>query len=222
MKTPKIPRARASRKRREDDRSPLDCCAWCLRWIRRGADRRVVPLELAEAPAPGEHFAEILIDDHPMIGIVPQPGSPYLEAGAHLVVIVCGDRCAEALREGLSADAARGRGETPTRRQPTEQERRKAERLVRRVCAWCLKPIATDAPVVGVQATLKGNHDRSDRAGGMTSIMIGGRAVPGSLPEAGSPAALQGCDIGFMLCGEACARALEAAVALEKSLSVVH
>lgn len=55
MKTPKIPRARASRKRREDDRTPLDCCAWCLNWIRRGADRRVMPLEqLADQSVPAQ------------------------------------------------------------------------------------------------------------------------------------------------------------------------
>lgn len=220
MKTPKAPGPRASRKRREDDRTPLDCCAWCLKWIGRRADRRVVPLELAEAPAPGEHFAEILIDDHPLFGIVPQPGSPYLEAGAHLVVIVCGVRCAEALEEGLRADAARGRGETPgPHREPTEEERRKAERLVRRVCAWCLKPIPRTAPVVGVHCTLLGDQDRS---AGMTAIMIAGRPVPGSLAEPGSAAAMEGSDIGFLLCGEDCADALRAAIALDKSLSVVH
>lgn len=188
----------------------------------RRFDRRLLPAVLAEAPAAGEHFAEIVIDGHPMIGIVPQPGSPYFDAGAHVIVIVCGARCAEALDEGLSADAARARGETPARGESTELERRKAERLTRRVCAWCLTPIPSDAPVVGVHATLKSDHGRSDRAGGMISLMIGGGAVPGSLAEAGSPAALQGGDIAFLVCGADCARALEAAIALDRSLSVVH
>ena len=77
-------------------------------------------------------------------------------------------------------------------------------------------------PVIGVYATLKGRRGRLARRGRMLSIEIGGRLVPGRLPEAGSSVATSGHDIGFMVCSEACSRALEAAVALDKSLSVVH
>lgn len=216
------PRRRTRARAEGDDRSPLDCCVWCLRWIRSEADRRVVPLLLAGAPVAGELLAEIVIDDHPMFGIVPQPGSWYAENGAHLVVIVCGPSCEEALQQGLSHDAARARGESPPRREPTERERAKAERLLGRACAWCMSLVKRNAPVICIYATLKGERDVGERSTGIISLTIGGRLVPGRLVEAGSAAALTGGDIGFLLCGDACASELSAAIALEASLSVVH
>ncbi len=216
------PAARTKRKRLEDDRSPLDCCAWCLRWLRSTAGRHAIPLQLLEAPTSGQHFVELMIDNHLLLGIVPQPGSEYAEAGAHAIVIVCGDTCAESLEQGLRNDETRARGATPHRREPTERERREAEKLVSRACAWCLTLVASNTPVRCLYASLKADVDRADRPGALMSITIGGRLVPGWSPEAGSRAALEGGDIAFMLCGEECARQLKAAIALDPSLSVVH
>jgi hypothetical protein len=181
-----------------------------------------MPLQVAEAAAFGRHFVEFMIDGRLMLGSVPTPGSPFANQGANAAVLLCGDRCVASLQRGLRNDEARARGEMTHRLEPTKRMRREAERLLSRVCGWCLTPVASNTPVASLFATLKGDGDRADRAGGLMSVTIGGRLVPGWSPEIGSEAAVQGCDIAFMLCGEDCARKLEAAIALDTALSVVH
>jgi hypothetical protein len=193
-----------------------------LQWIRADAERQAVPLQLAEAPPAGKTFVEIQVGDHPWFGIVPQPGSEYAEIGAHVVLVVCGPACAAALQQRLSDDAARARGETRPRPEPGARERAEAERLLRRTCAWCLMPVKRNAPVMAVYATLKAGPGERHHGGGIISIMIGERLVPGTLVEAGSEAALQGGDIAFLLCSGSCARQLSTAITAEASMSVVH
>ncbi len=196
-------------------------CAWCLRWIAPDAPHITVPL-VCDSLLPDQVFEELEIDGRPVLAIVPGPASPWARGVANVVVVTCGDECARALEQGLRDDAARARGETSPRREATERERCEAERLLRHVCAWCWKPIRRNAPVIGVYARLAGDRDRSALGGRMISLEIGGRLVASLLPEENSPAVLQGCDIGFLVCGDRCGRALTAAVALDQSLTIVH
>jgi hypothetical protein len=85
-----------------------------------------------------------------------------------------------------------------------------------------LKRILTRAPVIGLHATLRGAPDLLDCAGWMVSITIGGRSVAGCVPAPGSLVALDGSHVGCMVCGEACAAALSAAVSSERHRFVMH
>jgi len=127
----------------------------------------------------------------------------------------CSD-CARAVRGAVASGETAPEPEQP---QPTARERRRAERLLRSCCAWCLKNVR-NLPVVGIYATLQDRRGASDPpSGAMTSIMIAGRLVPGFIldPDAGACA-----DIAFMVCGETCADALRDAIATDRTFSVVH
>ncbi|HYT75255.1 MAG TPA: hypothetical protein VEL79_10940 [Vicinamibacterales bacterium] len=201
------------------DPSLFDTCAWCLHWIPEDAPHVCAPLELTEALSAGRTFVELLIDSHVVIAIVPGPDwDPDFEAvGA--VAILCSDACRDALYDGIRRDEARARGETVLPRDPTEAERSEAEALLKELCAWCLRRIADDAPVLAVFAALAGKRKEPP---GFIAITMAGRRVPGFVPEPGSSVALEGYDVGLVVCSASCAGALRAAALEEKVLSRIH
>lgn len=108
-------------------------------------------------------------------------------------------------------------------------------------CAWCYERLKPDNPPFGVFARLR-NRRRALRAqarqmraalgparpaaaGTGERILVvpfGDHDVPGRLAESGSPAALGGFDIGFIVCSAECEAALVAAMEDHRLLSVVH
>jgi hypothetical protein len=207
-------------KRRQDDHptiadpGPLDCCGWCYDWITTGH----VLLSVTGYPQPeGRTFTELVIDSRTVLGIIPPPDSEV--AATDVVVVVCSERCAEALEQALDADRRRTLGEVVPPREPSPEERLEAEELVSGICAWCYTTVGPDDPCIAIFATLNGSDSRKP---GMIAIQIDGRSVPGNIPEPGSLAAAQGTHIAFNLCGKPCADALTAAIGRDLALRILH
>jgi hypothetical protein len=129
-----------------DDPSPFDACGWCLKWIAEDADLRYAPLPLDVTPAPDQIVLDLQIDDHVVMAVVPGPAWDPGFDGAGVVVVLCSERCEDALRRAIENDEARARGEAIPRREATPDERREAEALLKDHCAWCLCRIRNDSP----------------------------------------------------------------------------
>lgn len=123
------------------------------------------------------------------------------------------NRLAAAIGHELLDSPARGSWSAPT-----PQECEWAQRVMGERCAWCLHPIADDAPVTALHVNLHGDDDHVLHAGGIVSIFVCGRRLPMHIPVLGAPASASG-DAAFMLCSEQCASALAMAIDRDRSPS---
>ena len=199
--------------------SPLDACGWCLAWIAEDDERAFTPLRLDGEAASGDPIVvDLMIDGHVVSALVPEAGADPPVAGLDVVVVLCSDECQDALQTALANDEARSRGETVSPRMVADEDRLQAEALLKEHCAWCLAPIADDAPVETVSASLTGPVGRDSD---LITVGIAGRSVHAVVPPVGFLAATDH-DVLFVVCSSACATALIEAVRAEKALRQIH
>lgn len=73
--------------------------------------------------------------------------------------------------------------------------------------------------MAGVKGAMQSGQDVSDRATQLVDIDLCGYAVPALVAKPGSPLALEGADVLFLLCSAECAHSLRLAVVLDGYLS---
>lgn len=78
-------------------------------------------------------------------------------------------------------------------------------------CAWCMKKIRDDRPVLGISVQFADGIDFSESQGEVIQIGIHSRntSVPMIVPADESEAKLQGTDAIFAMCSEKCANKMK-------------
>jgi hypothetical protein len=153
--------------------------------------------------------------------------------GGILALVCCSAACLDAIKAACVVSMLPGQtlrpgaqaaepapAPPPPRSRPSAATRRWAERTASRACAWCCREIAEDEAIIGLFTTFRG--PRQGRRLGWISVDVGGRRIHGRVAPPGSPAALEGAEIGFKVCSESCAAALTQAVREDELQSTRH
>ena len=197
-----------------DDPSPFAACGWCMDWIAEDDEPGFFPVKF-DGPADGAPGDVICLDlERPTVALILPPElHERLGLDADAYVVVCSHECEAALAMALARDRARRNGEDVAEPVVTDDERHDAAELLKNYCAWCLEPIADDAPIETVAASLSGEGELDDE---MLRVSIAGRKVHALVPPPGFPLpgipVRDGRQVLFVLCSPACAVALMSAV----------
>lgn len=85
-------------------------------------------------------------------------------------------------------------------------------------CAWCMKKIGEEDPVLGLNITLAENIDFSEKEGEIIQVFLQSRntSVPMIVTTSDSEAKKNGSDGIFALCTEKCGKKMKETLVYEK------